>query len=153
MKSDTTMSESQLSDALHRLVHAYKSHLRSEVAKQNLNLPITHFRALKGIARNPSSTALSLARRMQRDKAQITRVLKELQEDGLIEKRPNPEDGRSQLLLPTRKGQNVIARLLEAEQHTAQTMTRSLNARDVQRFTELTAHMVANLDEPTDREN
>ncbi|MCQ3829774.1 MarR family winged helix-turn-helix transcriptional regulator [Microbulbifer elongatus] len=139
------MSESTLSDNLHRLMHRYRSRLREEVARRDLGLPITHIRALKGICRNPHSTAQSIAQRMQRDKAQITRVLKELIAEQLIEKRPNPDDGRSQLLLPTERGRAVLADLMAAEQETAKAMTRSLSANELEQFADLTARMVSNL--------
>ncbi|MCK7596957.1 MarR family transcriptional regulator [Microbulbifer sp. CAU 1566] len=138
-------SDSLLSDTLHRLVHVYKSRLRAEVTQRALGLPITHMRALKGICRNPHSTAQSIALRMHRDKAQITRVLKELLMEGLIEKRPNPEDGRSQLLFPTEKGSEVMRQLLEAERETAAAMTRSLSDAELKQFAELSARMVENL--------
>lgn len=139
------MSESTLSDNLHRLMHVYRSRLRAEVAARDLGLPITHIRALKGVCSNPESTAHSIAQRMQRDKAQITRVLKELLNDGLIEKQPNPKDGRSQLLFPTEKGSAVLTELLQAEQKTADVMTRSLGQQELQLFAELTGRMVENL--------
>ncbi|WP_295798325.1 MarR family transcriptional regulator [uncultured Microbulbifer sp.] len=97
------------------------------------------------VCRNSQSTAQSIAQRMQRDKAQITRVLKELINDVLIEKQANPQDGRSQLLFPTRKGSAVMTQLLEAEEETAKAMTRSLTNQELQEFAELTARMVANL--------
>lgn len=138
-------SDDSLSNIVHRLVHAYKSCLRAEVSQRELGLPITHIRALKGICRNPESTAFSIAQRMQRDKAQITRVLKELLNEGLIEKCPNPADGRSQLLFPTEKGRVVMAQLQEAEQKTVDRMTQGLSPRELQLFTELSGRMVANL--------
>ena len=82
---------------------------------------------------------------MQRDKAQITRVLKELLNDGLIEKRPNPKDGRSQLLIPTERGAAVLTELIQAEQNTADVMTRSLGQQELEQFAELAARMVENL--------
>ena len=150
---NSSQSDSNLSDTLHRLVHVYKSRLRAEVAQRELGLPITHMRALKGICRNPHSTAQSIAQRMDRDKAQITRVLKELLSDGLIEKRPNPDDGRSQLLFPTEKGSEVMNHLLQAERETAVAMTRSLSAQELTLFAEMSARMVENLSRDSDGGN
>ncbi|WP_105104237.1 MarR family winged helix-turn-helix transcriptional regulator [Microbulbifer pacificus] len=138
-------TDESLSNILHRLVHGYRTCLRAEVSERKLGLPITHIRVLKGICRNSESTAFSIAQRMQRDKAQITRVLKELLSDGLIEKRPNPDDGRSQLLFPTERGCLVMEQLLEVERNTANRMTHGLTKRELQQFTELSARMVANL--------
>ncbi|HCE52811.1 MAG TPA: MarR family transcriptional regulator, partial [Shewanella baltica] len=42
------MPSLSLSETLHRLVHAYKKQLRSDIAAQEIDLPVTHIRALKG---------------------------------------------------------------------------------------------------------
>ena len=128
---------SSLSDTLHRLVHAYKKQLRAEIGAQQLSLPVTHIRALKGVCRNPECTAQSIALRMQRDKAQITRVLNELQQTGLITKIDNPNDGRSQLLRPTAEGEAIMAQMNLIEQQTVAKMTQSLTPDEVDTFIRL----------------
>lgn len=139
------MSSVSISESLHRLVNAYKSHMYRVVQREQLGLPITHLRVLKAVCRKPSCTAQSIARRMQRDKAQITRVLHELSGDGLIEKRENPEDRRSQLLFPTARGRDVIERLSAIERQIAALMTKNLTAQDVDMFIRLAAAMAKNL--------
>ena len=47
------MSAISLGETLHRLVHAYKKQLRADIAAQQIELPVTHIRALKGICRHP----------------------------------------------------------------------------------------------------
>lgn len=131
------MSSLPLSETLHKLVHAYKTQLRSDIMAQNITLPVTHIRVLKGVCRNPECTAQSIAQRMQRDKAQITRVLNELQHTRLITKIDNPNDGRSQLLRPTRAGEKIMAQIMIAERQTVAHMTQGLSAGDVETFIRL----------------
>ena len=134
-----------ISESLHRLMHAYKSALRQAAADRQIGLPITHIRALKGICSNPECSAHSIAKRMQRDKAQITRVLNELLKEGLIEKRDNPADRRSQLLCPTQKGRDIMRELRSMEQKTAADMTRNLSREEVNAFVRIAAAMADNL--------
>ena len=49
-----------------------------------------------------------LARRLARDRAQITRAVQSLERKGLIERRALPEDGRVSLLVLTDEGRTTI---------------------------------------------
>ncbi|NHO66271.1 MarR family transcriptional regulator [Aestuariicella hydrocarbonica] len=128
------MSSSSLSETLHQLTHAYKKQLRETIKAHRIALPVTHIRALKGICRNPECTAQSIAQRMQRDKAQITRVVNELLQAQLIIKIDNPNDRRSQLLRPTPEGEKIMAQINTIEQQTAEHMTRQLQSDDLTTF-------------------
>lgn len=140
------MPPQSLSESLHRLTHAYKRQLRESIKAQQIQLPVTHIRALKGVCRNPECTAQSLAKRMQRDKAQITRVLNDLLQAGLIVKIDNPSDRRSQLLRPTPEGEQMMTQLNSIEQHTAEHMTRALRPDDLDTFIRIANTMSDSVD-------
>ncbi|SIS74363.1 MarR family winged helix-turn-helix transcriptional regulator [Neptunomonas antarctica] len=140
---------SSLSETLHRLTHTYKSRLRETIKEKQIPLPITHIRALKGISRNPACTAHSIAQRMQRDKAQITRVLNELLKDGLIAKIDNPKDRRSQLLQLTSSGELIMAQLNAVEQQITAQMTCNLSEQDVAAFIRISNSINDNLSDQT----
>lgn len=131
-----------LNESLHRLTHAYKKQLRELIHEQQLDWPVTHLRVLKGVCRHPQCTAQSLAKQLQRDKAQITRVLNELQQAGLIDKTPNPDDRRSQLLCPTAEGEAVMVRLQRIEQQAAAQLTRHLSADELSTFIRIATTMI-----------
>lgn len=139
------MKSPYLSDALHRLTHAYKRRLREGVREEQIPLPITHIRVLKGISRNAQATAQSIALRMQRDKAQITRALNDLLRAGLIVKEANPADRRSHLLRPSPSGEKLMARLQAVEQRTVEAMTHNLEPGELARFIQLATTMANNL--------
>lgn len=121
-------------ESVHRLMHAYKHLLREGIREQQIELPVTHIRVLKSICRIPQCTAQSIAQRMQRDKAQITRALNDLIDAGLILKVDNPLDRRSQLLEPTSKGKTTMAKLDSAEEWAVKQLTRNLEADDLRLF-------------------
>ena len=139
------MPAQAINELLHSLSHNYKTALRTNIKNQHIPLPITHIRALKGIYRNANCTAQSIAQRMQRDKAQITRVLNELLEDGYISKIANPEDRRSQLLRLSAKGKEIVTQLNVIERTANKAMTANLSNEDMHAFIRIANIMVDNL--------
>ncbi len=138
------MTTSSLSETLHRLVHAYKRQLRAGIQQHKISLPINHIRVLKGICRLPDSTARSMAQHMNQDKAQITRVLNGLLQSGLIEKTENPKDRRSQFLIPTKTGKQMLSKVDEIEKLAATQMTRRLSAEELETFVRISSVMIEN---------
>lgn len=138
------MSNTSLSDTLHRLMHAYKRQIQTGIQQQQISLPITQIRVLKGISRLPDCTARLIAQRMKKDKAQITRVLNGLMEAGFIEKTDNPKDQRSQLLAPTQAGKQILLKIDAIEGQAAAHMTRNLSAGDLKEFCRISDAMTGN---------
>ncbi|WP_339780212.1 MarR family winged helix-turn-helix transcriptional regulator [uncultured Marinobacter sp.] len=147
------MPDRSLSEAVHRLMHAYTHLLREGIRKQQIELPVTHIRVLKGICRNRKATAQSIAKRMQRDKAQITRALNDLIEASLIVKADNPLDRRSQLLKPTPKGRKVMAQIDAVEEWAVEQLTAKLRSDELTLFLRISqtmadsAEQIANAEE------
>jgi DNA-binding MarR family transcriptional regulator len=136
------MEPPSLSDALHRLMHACKRQLRAGIQQQHILLPITHIRVLKGICRLPKSTAGIIAQRMNQDKAQITRALNELMQSGLIEKTDNPHDRRSQFLVATTAGKQMLSKIDAMEEQATAHMTRNLSRQELETFVRIANVMI-----------
>lgn len=139
------MSKYSLSETLHQLIHTYTNLLLEGVKRQELDLSVTHIRTLKGVCQNPEVTAKSIAQRMQRDKAQVTRALNDLLVADLIVKKDNPLDGRSQLLQPTAKGKAAMAKLNAAEEWTREQLTQHLTEADLNAFLQVSKTMINNV--------
>jgi len=139
------MSTYSLSETLHQLIHTYTNLLLEGVKRQELDLSVTHIRTLKGVCQNPEVTAKSIAQRMQRDKAQVTRALNDLLVADLIVKKDNPLDGRSQLLQPTAKGKAAMAKLNAAEEWTREQLTQHLTKADLNAFLQVSKTMINNV--------
>lgn len=67
------------------------------------------YKTLTTIARCGEVTASALAERMLIDKSQVSRTVRELEDLGLIERTPDPNDGRSSLLRLTESGTERLA--------------------------------------------
>jgi DNA-binding MarR family transcriptional regulator len=140
------MQRPSLSHALQQVAHAYRSHMVQTIRDADLPLPGTHVRALKAVCYMEGCTAQRIAQRMRRDKAQITRVLNDLLEAGLINKASNPADKRSQLLHPTPAGEAMMQRIQQLEELTLGRMTRDLTQQEVEHFIRIAWHMTQNLE-------
>ena len=76
------------------------------------------FASLMIIHQNPGLTQIALGRAIARDKSSVTPLVKALEQDGLIERRPSQEDRRSVTLQLTAKGENTLESLLShAREH------------------------------------
>lgn len=144
------MIESHPGDALHRLLHAYKRAMREAYLNGGIELPITHVRVLKGIGHLPACTAQAIAKRMRRDKSQITRIVKELRAAQLVRAQADPEDARSRILAPTGAGVALLERIAEAERDAGARMVEGLPPEAVDEFVRLAGIMATNLDAPKD---
>ena len=133
-------------ETLHRLVHAYKRRLMTAMVDADMPMPISHKRVMKWIVRIPGITAQQMAEKSGQDKGRITRLLKELENDGLIERRPHPEDRRSQTLHLTAAGSAKMEDFRAVEKDVRTRMTRGLTPQQIQDFVKIANLMSDNLE-------
>ena len=94
-------------EQLHDLMHAIRAQLR-DVASTDLDgLPAMAARALAFVARHPGSTPSDMVEHSGRDKAQIARLIKQLEDERYVARAPDPRDGRSYTLTLTERGRAV----------------------------------------------
>lgn len=87
------------------------------------------------ICRLESVTLSSLAAQLHADKGQVSRSVRELEQLGLIQRTPDPDDGRSSLLSPTALG---LERLAIARAPQAGALVESLEDWDISDIQTLT---------------
>ncbi|WP_063805915.1 MarR family winged helix-turn-helix transcriptional regulator [Rhizobium altiplani] len=76
------------------------------------------FASLMVIHRNPGLTQRDLGQAIARDKSSVTPLVKAMEQDGLVERRPSPEDRRSVTLWLTESGEKALQSLLaHAREH------------------------------------
>lgn len=74
------------------------------------DLTMWAYTVLTALATGPTRTQAALAQAIRADKTRIIPVLDDLQERGLIERRPDPVDRRGRLLAITPAGRRAYAR-------------------------------------------
>lgn len=76
------------------------------------------YKVFTTIVRRESVTLSALAESLMADKGQISRTVRELEQLGLIERTPDPDDGRSSLLSPTPAGLERLAQARAPQERT-----------------------------------
>tara|TARA_Y100001956_G_scaffold34087_1_gene33482 strand:+ start:1423 stop:1797 length:375 start_codon:yes stop_codon:yes gene_type:complete len=113
--------------------------LDSEIAPMNI-------RVMKIITKKSPCTAIDIAHFLNRDKAQVTRLVNALINQELVKKSPNPEDKRSQLLVLTNKGEDIMTKVSNIDREMLQRMTKGMNEDELEQFSQIASKMAQNLE-------
>ena len=118
MSFDTTVSAGYLTNQLARI-------FARELARaiQPLGLAPAQFLVLARLCSGPPATQRDLAQQADVDQATMAGTLSRMERDGLIERRPNPNDGRSQLIAPSERARSLY---LSAAAHATEVNDRAL---------------------------
>lgn len=139
------MSNPRSLDNLFHLVHVLKRQLHEQVEQLDLPIAPMHVRVIKIISKKSPCTAMDVVSVLDRDKAQVTRLIKTLLEEGFIEKRPNPEDKRSQCLLTTEKGNAVLTKIKTIDDEIFRKMTNDVSNEELNTFQLIAKKLATNL--------
>jgi DNA-binding MarR family transcriptional regulator len=82
---------------------------RKLAVAQALGLSFARVRALRRLAPEPL-TMRALADKLKADPPYVTLIVDDLEERGLVERRPHPEDRRAKLVSLTRAGRAAVAK-------------------------------------------
>lgn len=134
-----------LSDSLLKLIHSYRRQIQQASVDAELNLPASYLRIFKCLQRIEHCTVQKISQRLERDKAQITRIINELVQQGLVVKQKHPQDQRSQILTLSEQGLQIYQRFLALEQQSQTKMANGLSADEVSAFERIANKMIDNL--------
>lgn len=130
-RSPDTPSIEQLLDykigQLRKLLDRYSSPAVSE----RFGLSLAEWRMLSHIQSGKSVTAFWLCRRLQADRAEVSRACASLIRRGYVVSKPNPADARSALLELTRPGQSMFDRIMPVRLQLQKELSDALDRREV----------------------
>jgi DNA-binding MarR family transcriptional regulator len=98
---------------------------------ERFGLSLAEWRMLSHIHAGGSVTAFWLCRRLQADRAEVSRACASLIDRGYVASRPNPADARSSLLELTRSGRGMYRRIMPVRQQLQKELAGNLNAREI----------------------
>ena len=139
------MSDIQVVSAASDLLHSFKSALQDELSSAGVPLTSTEVKVLRVIERQDSCTPLRLTRALNRDKAQITRMLMALEKKQLIARKQNPEDKRSQLIEVRDYGSQLLKESKRPEASITQRMATDVSAADLTQCLDILNRLSRNL--------
>ena len=137
--------ESELQTLFINTISGLKVSMKAIMKEQGLSLSPLHFMILKNIYETENCTANYLADVAAKDKGQVTRLIQEVINQGLIIKSPNPNDKRSQYLFLTDKGLTVYQHLAQADQKVLKEMRKDVSDEELKAFLNIGKKMLANL--------
>ena len=123
-----------IANTLFALMQRYRVTIRDAINANELGLNAMHVQCLHIIANNIDCTANDIVVKMQRDKAQIARLVKELINLSLLVKKASETDKRRFVLSFTVEGKTLYTKLLKAEQTINDKMCKDLTTQQITDF-------------------
>lgn len=128
------MQASGITDLIFQIANAHRMTMRAALNASDLGLNRMHVSCLSYIYQNDNSTANDLVLQLGRDKAQIARLVKEMVEKNWLDKAPNPNDKRSQLLVLTDEGKQLAEKIREVRESVKAQMAQQLTEQELAEF-------------------
>lgn len=123
----TTHGASDVFEAMHDLMHVYRAHMVRTMATVHPALTLNEVRALMFIGRHPGASQKELVSHSGTDKAQVARMVSQLQDKGWLESAPNAEDKRSRCLSLSAQGQALHQKMGDARRGLSASLLRACN--------------------------
>ncbi len=140
------MSDNTSLESIFRLVHSLKRQMSEQIESLDSEIAPMNIRVMKIITKKSPCTAIDIAHFLNRDKAQVTRLVNALINQELVKKSPNPEDKRSQLLVLTSKGGEIMTKVSNIDREMLQRMTKGMNEDELEQFSRIASKMAQNLE-------
>ncbi|MCA1928672.1 MarR family transcriptional regulator [Rheinheimera sp.] len=134
-----------LLDQLQQLTAELRGQFFLQLGPELPGLTAMHGRLLLVIASQSGTTAQQLAELLRRDKAQMTRLLNDLQQAALVQRHTDPLDARRQLLVLSEQGQQIAAGLKAKKRQIANKMLHGLTTEQQRQMAGLLNLMYQNL--------
>lgn len=128
------MNDRNIMESLFKLMYAVKTELSEQLSASGVSVAPMHIKLLKMLSVKAPCTAQNLAESLSRDKAQITRLVQDLLAAQLIERTPNPEDKRSQLLNLRQEALDVLKTMDSIENRIMDRMSSEVSEEEKQLF-------------------
>ncbi|MCG3781122.1 MarR family winged helix-turn-helix transcriptional regulator [Delftia acidovorans] len=103
-------------EAMHELLHLFRSRMREDMESMEPGLTPNEVRVLMHVGRHPGRTQRDLVDHSHMDKAQLARMLAQLQEQGWLDREPDARDRRVRCLSLSPQGQALFDRLRQSRQ-------------------------------------
>lgn len=131
----------QISRSMDQFLHRFMGAMGVQVADLGLGLSKQDVGMIMVIKSNDGLSIGELVKSMRRDKAQITRNVKQLEAKGILTRKPSDVDKRVSMLFLTPKGRENAMKLDDAMAVVMQEMTAPLSQGELDQFSTLLAKL------------
>jgi MarR family transcriptional regulator, transcriptional regulator for hemolysin len=140
-------SSKEPKDAFGFLIHDVARLLRKNFNRrvQSFGLTQEQCRVILHLSRNEGIQQVDLAELLEIKPITLARLLDKLQENGLIERRRNPDDRRAFRLFLTRQSQTLLKKILDIGTATRVDANRHISAADLKKLFSVLSRLKINL--------
>jgi len=131
----------EISRSMDQFLHRFMGAMGIQVADLGLGLSKQDVGMIMIIKSNDGLSIGELVKSMRRDKAQITRNVKQLEAKGILTRKPSEVDKRVSMLFLTPKGRENAMKLDDAMAVVMQEMTAPLSQSELDQFSTLLAKL------------
>ena len=124
-------------EVLHDLMHLFRARLLQSLERIQPGLTFNEFRILMHAGRHPGITQKELVEHSHTDKAQMARMLTQLQDKGWLERSASEADKRVRCLQLSAQGQQLFAQLKNQREQIAAELLRDFPANQQKQLREL----------------
>ena len=124
-------------EVLHDLMHLFRARLLQSLERIQPGLTFNEFRILMHTGRHPGITQKELVEHSHTDKAQMARMLTQLQDKGWLERSASEADKRVRCLQLSAQGQQLFAQLKNQREQIAAELLRDFPANQQKQLREL----------------
>ena len=107
------------------------------------------FAQLLALYEEEGLTQSQLCERVKIDQSTMAHTLQRMERDGLVERRPDPADGRRALIALTERSRKLESELVQAAEEVNSVAARGLTEAEVALALQLVTRMIENLEETT----
>lgn len=137
--------DSDVLEAMHVVVHAFRSKLLRGETDQPRDLSPMEGKALGYFARHPGATQSDLATHAGRDRGQVARLIGGLKDKGLLLAEPDEADRRVWRLSLSEEAQAMHKAMQQRQKVLASVATRGMSDRELQQLQRLLQRVRENL--------
>ncbi|HBF80138.1 MAG TPA: MarR family transcriptional regulator [Streptomyces sp.] len=123
-------------DVIQRELTAFARRARATAARLHPDLPLVSYTLLAHIDHQQGCRATDLAAHYLLDKSTVSRQVAALEKLGLVERHPDPDDHRMQVLHPTPSGTEALASTQASRRAAYRERLGSWTSEDLTRFAE-----------------
>lgn len=140
------MGKRTVHEVAFRLSHDMSLQITPRLGEIGVDLSAQQMRTMRLIwASAEPVTLVDISKTLKRDKAQIVRLIDSLCRLGVVERVPNPDDGRSKILVLTQSGEDVFRRVEAIEAAFSEQLIDGIPTKDLATFFRVSDHLSRNL--------
>ena len=134
-------------EAVFRLSYDLGLQISPQLQDLKVKLAPQQLRAMRQIWSDKETTLLELSKTLKRDKGQVTRLIDDLCALSMVERIPNPNDGRSKVLRLTKGGLQFFENIENIEAQFSKQLTKGISKEQLDVFFQVSDHLSKNLRE------